>query len=221
MPGLARLVYVSTGGVYGNQTPASSASPQSEDGPFAPHTLYAMTKFAGELLVRRYAELFGFDQRTVRLSGVFGPLERPTTSRTGMSAVHSLVHAAVAGRPLRLTARTLESAGDHVAAEDVADGIARLAGRGCPPHDTYNLASGTLLSFRDLLDRATEAGPRARVGGGRGRARPSSTSIPRSSARAGTPTTSRAHARISAGSRDRSPCSSRRYADWLRSGAEA
>jgi nucleoside-diphosphate-sugar epimerase len=158
LPSLERVVYVSTGGVYGDQTAASSESPQSEDGPFAPDSLYAISKYACELLLRRYAELFGFDHRVVRLSGVFGPLERPTGSRTGMSPVHSVVHAALAGRPLRVTARTLESAGDHISAEDVAAGLARLATATSPAHRTYNLAYGSLTPFRALVEDVRRAG---------------------------------------------------------------
>ena len=153
-----RLVYVSTGGVYGNQTRTSGEAAQSEDGPFAPHELYAITKHASELLVRRYAELYALDHRIVRLSGVFGPLERPTGSRTGMSAVHSLVHAAVAERPLRVTERTLDSAGDHISAEDVASGVARLADAPAPGRHAYNLAGGALTPFRELLASAARAG---------------------------------------------------------------
>ncbi len=154
---LERLVYIGTGSVYGDGTPASSETPQSEDGPLAPHHLYSISKYASELLVGRYAELFGFDHRVVRLSGVFGPLERPTGSRMLMSPVCTLAHAAVAGRPVRVTSRTLDSAADHVSAEDVADGIARLADARAPAHRTYNLANGSLTPFRELLEDAAQA----------------------------------------------------------------
>jgi nucleoside-diphosphate-sugar epimerase len=155
---LERLVYISTGGVYGEESAASSEAPQSEDGPLAPPELYAISKYASELLVRRYAELFGFDHRIVRLSGVFGPLERPTVSRTIMSPVCTLVLAATEGRPLRVSARTLDSAGDHISAEDVADGLALLATADAPAHLAYNLAHGSLTSFRELLAAAEQAG---------------------------------------------------------------
>jgi nucleoside-diphosphate-sugar epimerase len=158
LPSLARFVYISTGGVYGEESPESSETPQSEDGPLAPPELYAISKYASELLVRRYSELYGFDHRMVRLSGVFGPLERPTVSRTIMSPVCTLVHAAVEGRPLRVTRRTLDSAGDHISAEDVAGGLSLLAAAGSPAHVTYNLAHGVLTSFRELLAAAEAAG---------------------------------------------------------------
>jgi nucleoside-diphosphate-sugar epimerase len=155
---LERLVYVSTGSVYGDGSPASSEAPQSEDGPLAPHHLYSISKYASELLVGRYAELFGLDHRVVRLSGVFGPLERPTGSRMLMSPVCTLAHAAIEGRPVRVSARTLDSAADHVSAEDVADGIARLADAPAPAHRTYNLAHGSLTPFGELLEVALQAG---------------------------------------------------------------
>jgi UDP-glucose 4-epimerase len=158
LPELRRFLYVSTGGVYGEQTVASSDAPQSEDGPLAPPELYPITKYASELIVRRYAELFGFDHRMVRLSGVFGPLERPTVSRTLMSPVCALVEAAVAGRPLRVSARALDSVGDHISAEDVADGLTRLALADVPAYRTYNLAHGERTTFRELVACAAEAG---------------------------------------------------------------
>jgi dTDP-glucose 4,6-dehydratase len=158
LPALSRFLYVSTGGVYGEQTSQSSESPQSEDGPLDPPELYAISKYASELIVRRYGELFSFDVRFVRLSGVFGPLERPTVGRTIMSPVYSLMHAAVRGAPLTVTARTLDSVGDHISAEDVADGLARLVAAPRPAHETYNLAHGSLTTFRELLDAARLSG---------------------------------------------------------------
>jgi nucleoside-diphosphate-sugar epimerase len=155
---LERVVYVSTGGVYGEQTPESSEGPQSEDGPLAPPELYAISKQASEQIARRYGELFSLDVRRVRLSGVFGPLERRTVSRTIMSPVHTVLHAALLGRPLRVTARTLDSVGDHISATDVADGIASLARAPSPKHDVYNLAHGELTTFAVLVELAGRAG---------------------------------------------------------------
>jgi nucleoside-diphosphate-sugar epimerase len=155
---LERLIYVSTGGVYGEQSAESSESPQSEDGPLVPPELYAISKHASEQIVRRYGELFDLDVRRVRLSGVFGPLERRTVSRTIMSPVHTLLHAAVLGRPVRVTARTLTSVGDHISATDVADGLASLARAPQPAHDVYNLAHGELTTFAELVALAEQAG---------------------------------------------------------------
>lgn len=156
--GLERVVYVSTGGVYGEQAPESSEAPQSEDGPLAPPELYAISKHASEQIVRRYGELFGLDVRRVRLSGVFGPLERRTISRTIMSPVHTVLQAGVLGQPVRVTPRTLLSVGDHISATDVADGLAALVRTPSPAHDVYNLAHGELTTFTELIALAEQAG---------------------------------------------------------------
>jgi nucleoside-diphosphate-sugar epimerase len=156
-PGLDRLVYVSSGSVYGD-APGAPEEPQPEEGPVVPVELYGITKVAAEEIVRRYGELFPLDVRTVRLSGVFGPLERPTPSREFMSYVHTLVHAARDGRTVTVSPRSLDATGDHISAEEVADGIARLAYAPGPSFPVYNLAHGSRTSFRELFAALEEAG---------------------------------------------------------------
>ena len=153
LPALDVFLYVGSGSVYGEPSPGTpDDGPQGEDGPMDPPEMYAITKYAAELVARRYGTLFGLDVRRVRLSGVFGPMERPTSGRRLMSPVHALARAAVTEAPLRVTARTLDSVGDHVSAEDVADGLARLIAVERVAYPVYNLADGRLTSFRELLD---------------------------------------------------------------------
>src|SRR5262249_50098003 len=144
--------------VYGEPGPGTPDGLQPEEGPLGTPELYAVSKLAAELVARRYGELACLDVRTVRLSGVFGPLERPTGSRILMSPVHAVVEAATGGRALRVTGRTLSSVGDHVSAEDVADGLARLLRAPALRHDTYNLADGRLTGFAELADAVRAAG---------------------------------------------------------------
>ena len=65
--GIRRFVYVSSGSVYRHHGPDWSGEPLPEDGYVAPLTLYGISKFASEMIVNRYADLFG-------LSGRFGRL---------------------------------------------------------------------------------------------------------------------------------------------------
>ena len=165
LPALERLVYISTGGVYGDPTPASPTGPQPEDGPFNPPELYPISKLACENIARRYAELFALDLRIVRLSGVFGPMERRTSGRTIMSAGHAIASALVTGRPLRVTPRSLEAGGDFLSAEDIADGLVRLltAHAAALRHDTYNLAYGSFTGLGELLDAARSVAPELQI----------------------------------------------------------
>lgn len=158
LPALRRLVYVSSGSVYGPPQPGSPVTPQPEEGPLDPRELYAISKEVGERICRRYAELFGLDVRTARLSGVFGPLERATAGRVAMSALHALGTARREGRPLRVTRRSLEAGGDFISAEDVAVGLVALTLEDRLRHHVYNLASGRLTPLAEILDAATGAG---------------------------------------------------------------
>jgi nucleoside-diphosphate-sugar epimerase len=165
LPELERLIYVSTGGVYGEPTAASPTGPQPEDGPFNPPELYPISKLACEGICRRYAELFGLDLRITRLSGVFGPMERRTSGRTIMSAGHAIASALAAGRPLRVTRRSLDAGGDFLSAEDIAEATVRLltTPAGSLRHDTYNVAFGTFTGLSELLDAARGVAPALEV----------------------------------------------------------
>lgn len=165
LPALRRLVSISSGSVYGPPGPASPEEPQPEEGPLNPRELYAISKEVGERIATRYAQLFGLDIRVARLSGVFGPLERPTAGRVGMSALHVLASAHRAGRPLRMTERSLRAGGDFLSAEDAAVGLVALTLRSGLRHDLYNIAYGSFTRGAEIAAAATAAGLRVEVVG--------------------------------------------------------
>ena len=158
LPALRRLVYLSSGSVYGPPLPSSPESPQPEEGPLNPRELYAISKEVGERIGRRYAELFGLDLRAARLSGIFGPLERPTAGRVGMSTLHAVGTAHRERRPLRVTERSLAAGGDFLSAEDVAIGIVSLMLADHLRHDLYNLAFGRFTLVSEVVEAAIGAG---------------------------------------------------------------
>ena len=164
-PTLQRFLYVSSGGVYGDPTTLSPAGPQPEGGPFNPPELYAISKYASELICRRYAELFDLDLRIVRLSWVFGPMERATSGRALMSPPYVIARGIIEDRPLKVTERSLEAVGDFLSAEDIAEAMTAILAADAPRFSTYNIAAGQLTSFRALLSAAEALGARFDVVG--------------------------------------------------------
>src|SRR5262249_28363807 len=76
-PGSARIVAISSGSVYGRR---ANLLPISEDDAKDPQALYPMTKWAGDMLARRFAQVHGLDLAVARLASPFGPFERDTGS---------------------------------------------------------------------------------------------------------------------------------------------
>jgi nucleoside-diphosphate-sugar epimerase len=149
--GLRRFVYIGTGGVYGSPQPGSPTALQPEAGPFDPPELYAVSKYAAELVVRRYATLFDLPACRVRLSDVFGPMERPTGARRRMSLPYRMMRALIEGRPLRITARTLDAGGDYLSAEDAAGALRAILDSGSLPYDLFNVAAGEWRSVSEIF----------------------------------------------------------------------
>lgn len=146
-----RFVYVSTGAVYGLATRWSPAGTQDEDGPFNPAELYGLTKYTAERIALRYGVTHPLDVRSVRLSAVFGPMERPTGARGTMSLVYRAMRAHVEDRPLLLTARSLRAAVDLVSSEDVGTALSALLVAENLTRDAFNVADGALTPVADVL----------------------------------------------------------------------
>jgi nucleoside-diphosphate-sugar epimerase len=157
--GLVRLIHISTGAVYGSPQPGTPFDLQSEAGPFDPPELYAVSKYAAELVVRRYAELFNLPACRVRLSDVFGPMERPTNARRSMSLPWHMMRALIDDRPLRVTHRSLQAGGDYISAEDVSQALLRLLTQAHLPYDVFNIAAGQWVSLPEIFAAFVSVAP--------------------------------------------------------------
>jgi UDP-glucose 4-epimerase len=161
LPGLRRFVYVSTGSVYIDSVPAQEEAffPLPEDGFIGPTALYDVTKYSSELIARRFKQLYAMDLAIVRLSSVFGPMDRQTAARNVRNVINHVTHAAAARRTLRVD--SADAVGDYVYAPDVAGALRRLllAPRGALHHDVYNVAGGVTSTMRDLVALAAAAAP--------------------------------------------------------------
>ena len=156
---VARFVYVSSGAAYG---PAlSGGQTLNEETPPEPTNLYGITKFASEMITRRYGELHGISTASVRLSTPYGPMERVTGHRAVMSVFHDWTGRVARGE--RITPENLSEGRDYIYVADIADGIRTVLDAPSLPHGLYNLTTGVWVTFQDILDRLTELSPGIQV----------------------------------------------------------
>jgi nucleoside-diphosphate-sugar epimerase len=155
--GLRRLLYVSTGSVYGNEGPKTENAPLPEEGYIDPTTLYGISKYASELIVRRWGQLFGLPVVSVRLSSVYGPMDRETASRHVRCVPWLVTHLALSGDELRVS--DYDGVGDWIHAGDVAEAISRLVRAPVLRHSTYNVAYGRAETVKTLVEITAEKVP--------------------------------------------------------------
>jgi len=160
LPDLRRLIHVSTGSVYGDEGPADGA-PLPEEGyvePF-PTSLYAVSKLSAELVARRFATLFELPLRMVRLSSVYGPMDRDTPGRVIKCVPNVMLHRALAGRPWTVSGAT--APGDYIHGGDVGCAIVTLLRVPRLRHDVYDVAHGEAMSLAALSDTVCRIVPGA------------------------------------------------------------
>jgi nucleoside-diphosphate-sugar epimerase len=136
--GVKRVVYTSSGAVYGESL--YRLGRLYEETPVLPLTLYAITKFAAERVCGRIGELWQTDVVCARLGTVIGPWERGTGVRDSYGTHTQLAALAVAGKTAVLTQREVRR--DWIYSRDVAAGLMALLDARHPRHRVYNLSSG-------------------------------------------------------------------------------
>ena len=156
-PGVKRFVYVSSGSVYRHHGPDWSGEPLPEDGYVAPLTLYGISKFAAEMVVDRYADLFGMSALSVRLASVYGPMDRATESRNFRHVPNRVAHMALAGATVR--PNSLEPVGDYIHSADVARAIMALLAAPRLRYRHYNIGSGVTTTIGEIIEWAKERVP--------------------------------------------------------------
>jgi UDP-glucose 4-epimerase len=156
-PGIQRFIYVSSGAVYKHHGPDRPGEPLPEDGYVMPRRLYGISKLASELITERYGELFGLSATSVRLSSVYGTMDRATASRNFRHVPNRIAHMALAGETIRVNAP--ETVGDYIHSEDVASGIRALLKAPALKYCAYNIAAGEVATTGDLLAWAADKVP--------------------------------------------------------------
>ncbi len=154
-----RFLYVSSGSVYGDR-PAEEEVLR-EDSDLRHHTLYELTKYASELLTRRFGEVHGFQTVATRLSSPYGPMERVTGHRANQSVIKDVTGRIVRGEPIAVSDRSVGR--DYTYVADIAGGICSVLDAPNPSHFAYNVSAGQWLSLGDIMDTLKELRPGIQV----------------------------------------------------------
>ena len=153
-----RVIYVSSGAVYKHHGPDRPGEPLPEDGYVMPRRLYGISKLASELITERYGDLFGIETTSVRLSSVYGTMDRVTASRNHRHVPNRIAHLAVEGVQC-VRVNTLSAVGDYIHAEDAARAIVALLRAPVLRYSAYNVAQGVTTSIGELVEWAAERAP--------------------------------------------------------------
>lgn len=146
--GARRFVFISSTDVYG--TPAEPALPIREDHSLTVNSLYTIAKQTGEALCQRYTGIFDMSAVSGRLGSAYGPMERTTLSRSGLSAAYHLSQAAVRGEHVAVYGA--DRSRDFCYITDVAEAFTRLALADTLHHDVYNVAGDGAVTVREVCD---------------------------------------------------------------------
>lgn len=154
--GVRRLVYVSSGAVYGDLTFGGEVI--SEESRVVPTSLYGITKLAGEQLVRRHGQLHDLETVSARLSAAFGPWEYPTGSRDLMSPLLQLALAGRRGDPSRYVA---DADRNWISVTDAVTVLVGLALGGRASFDCYNVCPPVRFGVERWIRQLRRAYPTA------------------------------------------------------------
>ncbi|MFQ5796114.1 MAG: NAD-dependent epimerase/dehydratase family protein [Candidatus Bipolaricaulia bacterium] len=137
-----KFVYSSASSVYG----VPQYTPVDEEHPKLPKTIYGITKYMGEHLVRVYHELHGIDCFIFRFTNVYGPKQHPATGGlipTVLTRMHE-------GKPVFVFGDGMQTR-DFVFVEDVVRFVARAVEESDKTHETVNLGSGIQTAIIDVI----------------------------------------------------------------------
>ena len=137
-----RIVFASSSTVYGNQEGIGL----TENTPPQPLTVYALTKLAGEHLLRLYSAMHGLTHCSLRLFNVYGPRQAPDHPYANVTCKFS--HAAANGLPVKLYGDGRQSR-DFVYVADVVRAFLAVLERS--DQQMYNVGTGETARINDLI----------------------------------------------------------------------
>jgi UDP-glucose 4-epimerase len=147
--GVRKIVHTSSGGsIYG--TPQTF--PTSEDVSVDPASPYAAGKYAGEVYLNMFRNLYGLECSHIAPGNVYGPRQDPH-GEAGVVAIFS--RALLAGRPTKIFGDGTDTR-DYVFVDDVVDAFVKASGE-VGGGQRFNVGTGVETSVRQLHSSVAKA----------------------------------------------------------------
>lgn len=148
--GVRRVVFASSGAVYGEQ----AVQPVREDQPPNPQSPYAVSKLAAEYYVRTIGALWGIETVILRIFNAYGPGQKLPASHP--PAVPRFLNQALVGGSLVVFGGGGQTR-DFVYLDDVVDALVRAAAAVDVDRRIVNVGSGCETTVNELAAFVAEA----------------------------------------------------------------
>ena len=139
-----RLIYASSCEVYGSVGP----TPLAEGSNLRPHSPYAASKAAADLLCFAYWKTYGVDVTTLRPCNIFGPRQK---TGSGGAVIPIFVHRALAREPL-VVYGTGDQRREYMYVDDLVAAYKLVIDRTDLQGEVINVSSGESPSIREIAE---------------------------------------------------------------------
>ncbi len=144
--GVRRVVFTSSGAIYGNQP----RKPVREEARPFPDSPYAVSKWAAEQYIHTIGELWGLETVALRIFNAYGPNQSLPLSHAPV--MPRFVQQALTGGSIVLFGDGLQTR-DFVYVDDVVDALVSAATAENINRSVINIGSGIEVSINDLVDQ--------------------------------------------------------------------
>jgi UDP-glucose 4-epimerase len=147
--GVRRVVFTSSGAIYGNQ----SSQPVKESAIPQPRSPYAVSKLSAEYYIHTIGSLWGIETVNLRISNAYGPGQQmppthPPVIPIFLNQAHSNSTLVVHGDGIQTR--------DYIYIDDVVNGLIAAVSATNINRETINLGSGRETSVRELTRLVAE-----------------------------------------------------------------
>jgi len=143
--GVGRVIFTSSGAIYGNQP---RQQPAREDDPPRPDSPYAVSKWSAEQYIRTIGDLWGLETVALRIFNAYGPGQSLPVSHAPV--VPRFLQQALTGGSLIVFGDGMQTR-DYVFVDDVVDALVAAATTTGLDNAIINVGSGRETSVNELI----------------------------------------------------------------------